>query len=376
MKFSVITVCLNSEETIEKTIKSVLNQKGVDIEYIIIDGLSTDNTLEIIKSFESQIAYWSSEPDGGIYQAMNKGISVATGDIVSFINSNDWYEEDALLNVQQKMSESPCDLVCGKVARVKNGKVVNTSIKPSSETDLYYKMFYLHPGIFARRTVFSEFGDFDIRYRICADYDWLLRVYNKGARIAYIDTVVSYFSMGGVSSGFKTLAERKTVSEKNLPPALYDQYYPKIVEEYEKGVLAHKYQYIVARMPDDPLLAREVKKALSIESECSFFGAGMIARMCYDLFLSLGIKVGHIYDNDKNMQGKDFNGITVESPAYIRTDEMVVIATTLYADEIKKQLLACRVVKNIKFNDIMKTVVLCAESLRGRPIDLEEDGHV
>lgn len=194
MKFSVITVCLNSEKTIEKTIESVLNQQGIELEYIIIDGCSTDQTVEIIKRYESRISYWCSEPDGGIYEAMNKGIAAATGDVISFINSNDWYADDALRSVQGKMLEGDFDLVCGKVARVRDGVAEGTSTRPKEETDLYYKMFCPHPGIFARRTVFSRFGAFDPQYRICADYDWLLRVYNKGVHIVYIDAITLFLA--------------------------------------------------------------------------------------------------------------------------------------------------------------------------------------
>ncbi len=94
LKFSVITVSYNSENTIEKTIKSIIAQKYPDIEYIIIDGGSTDNTVNIIKKYEQQITRWISESDQGIYDAMNKGINMASGDVISFLNSDDWYEED------------------------------------------------------------------------------------------------------------------------------------------------------------------------------------------------------------------------------------------------------------------------------------------
>lgn len=373
MIFSVITVCLNSEETIEKTIKSVLNQQGVDIEYIIVDGGSTDKTVEIIKKYESKIAYWCSEPDGGIYEAMNKGISIATGDVISFINSNDWYADDALSCVQHKMSESNFELVCGKVARVKNGMIVSTSIKPKEETDIYYMMTYLHPGIFACRTVFLEYGGFDLQYRINADYDWLLRVYSKGVRIAYIDTLVAYFSLGGVSYGHRALIERKAVSLKHLPLAWYNKYYPKIEEVYDKGMLSFKYRYVLSCIQNDQNLAKRIKRALPIDDKCSLFGTGIIARECHKLLQSLGVEVEHIYDNDQTKQGIEFWGIAVESPDNILPNENVVIGTTLYADIIKKQLAVQHVMKNIEFNEMKKIVVLCAEAIKGSPIDLEEN---
>lgn len=376
MRFSVVTVCLNSEGTIKKTIESVLNQQGVEVEYIIIDGGSTDNTVEILKKYESQIAYWCSEPDGGIYEAMNKGIAVATGDVVSFINSDDWYAEGAFACVQQKMSEGDFDLVCGKVARVKDGKVVEISSKSKEETELYYKMFYQHQGIFARRSVFHEFGDFDLQYRICADYDWLLRVYNKGVRIAYVDTLVSYFSLGGASSGSRLLEERKEICLKHLPQALYDKYYDKIVGRYNRGLLAHKYYNVLPSIQNDQRLIKKIKETLLIEDECSLFGTGQMAGECYNLCRCLGITVKHIYDNDRNRQEKEFLGITVEDPRYIQPDETVVIGTTLYADEIKKQLKAYHIMKNIEFSDIMKIVVSCVEAANENLTEGEENKDV
>lgn len=376
MKFSVVTVCLNSEKTIGQVIQSVLSQQGVDIEYIIIDGGSTDSTVDIIRKYENKIAYWCSEPDGGIYEAMNKGIAVATGDVISFINSDDWYADGALACVQQKLSEGDFDLVCGRVASVRNGVVVGMNTKSEDETELYYKMFYQHQGIFARRTVFSTFGNFELQFRICADYDWLLKVYNKGVRIAYVDTLVSYFTLGGVSSGYKLLEERKAVSLKHLPPALHDKYYSKIVEVYDRGILSFKYHYVIACMQSDPNLARKIKETFPIKDTCSLFGTGTIAGECHVLFRCLDIEIEHIYDNASNKQGKELWGIVIESPDSISSDEHVVIATTVYADEIKKQLADRHIMKNIAFSDIMKIVVSDAEMIKGSPINLEENENV
>ena len=232
-------------------------------------------------------------------------------------------------------------------------------------------MLYPHPGIFTRRDVFSKFGVFDLQYRICADYDWLLRVYYNGVRIAFIDILISYFSLGGVSSGPASLVERKAVSLKNLPPAWYDKYYHKIEEEYDKGVLWYKYHYILAHIHDNHCLAKMIKETLPIGDRCSLFGSGMIAAECYELTVALDIKIEHIYDNNQNKQGKDFRGILVETPDRIRPDEAVIIGSTLYADEMKKQLVDRQVMKNIGFSDIMKIVVSCAEKIKGKPIDLE-----
>lgn len=376
MKFSVITVCLNSADTIEKTIESVLNQQGVEIEYIIIDGGSTDNTVEIIKRFGNRIAYWCSEPDGGIYEAMNKGIAVATGDMVSFINSSDWYADGALACIQKKMTEGKFDLVCGKVARVKDGVVVSIDAKPEDETEIYYKMYYQHQGIFAKRSIFSKYGYFDVQYRICADYDWLLRVYNRGVHIAYVDVLVSYFCIGGVSSGIELLPEKKAICLKHLPQALYGRYFEKINQIYDNGILPYKYHYAMKLAENDSYLTKKIKDSLPIGNTCSLFGTGKIARECHELLISLCITVRHIYDNDPEKQGKEFWGRLIEPPERIRPDETIIIGTTIYEDKIKAQLENYRIKKEITFRDIMRTVVSCVETIRGKTIDMEELNNV
>lgn len=111
MKISIITVCLNSEQTIEQTIKSVIDQNDPDYEYIIIDGDSTDSTLDIIRKYQAYIAILISEPDKGIYDAMNKGIALASGDVIGIINSDDWYEPEILKTVRSCFQKSDAGVV-------------------------------------------------------------------------------------------------------------------------------------------------------------------------------------------------------------------------------------------------------------------------
>ena len=115
MKISIITVCLNSEKTIEQTIRSVLGQKDEDFEYIIVDGCSSDNTLDIVGKYSKDITRIVSEQDGGIYDAMNKGIALATGEIIGIINSDDWYEEGALEAVRKCFQAVNAEVVYGRM---------------------------------------------------------------------------------------------------------------------------------------------------------------------------------------------------------------------------------------------------------------------
>lgn len=115
MRISIITVSYNSAGTIERTIKSVIQQDYGDVEYIVIDGGSTDGTVDVIRKYEKKIFFWLSEPDEGIYDAMNKGIRRATGEIIAFLNSDDWYQKNILSEVAEQFQDNNTQIVCGDV---------------------------------------------------------------------------------------------------------------------------------------------------------------------------------------------------------------------------------------------------------------------
>lgn len=184
---SIITVVYNREDTISRTIESVLNQTYSNIEYILIDGLSKDNTVEKIKSYKSifndkNIAYtWISEPDKGIYDAMNKGIKMAKGDIIGLINSDDWYELDA---VESIISLYNCSLdfqvIYGKGNLVQiNGILIKEGVFVSHDNLVKGKMLW-HPGVFVSRKTYQKFGLFTTNYSVVSDYDLMLRFYYSG----------------------------------------------------------------------------------------------------------------------------------------------------------------------------------------------------
>lgn len=200
MKISVITVCYNAAETIERTIQSVLGQTYHDIEYIIIDGGSTDGTVDVIRKYADKIAYWTSEPDKGIYDAMNKGIRVATGDVVGIINSDDWYEKGTFQTIADVYAQSDGRVVLhGDIAYHKGEKV--TMFKPASDLSrFWYGSVIGHPTVFVPRILYKECGAFDTRYKIAADYDLLLRFYLRDVEYRYIPQTISHMSDGGVSS--------------------------------------------------------------------------------------------------------------------------------------------------------------------------------
>jgi glycosyltransferase len=206
VRVSIITVCFNSNETIEDTIKSVLSQNYKDIEYIVVDGSSTDGTLDIINRYKNNIAKVVSEPDSGIYDAMNKGIKLATGDVVGFLNAGDLYAvETAILQLAISLQENDCEVVYADleyVAKDNPAKTIRRWKSQSYQEGLFEKGWHPpHPTFFAKKCVFDKFGDFDTIYDISADYELMLRFLKKySVKSYYIPSVVVRMRTGGKSN--------------------------------------------------------------------------------------------------------------------------------------------------------------------------------
>ncbi|MCS4198118.1 glycosyltransferase family 2 protein [Salinibacter ruber] len=201
MKVSIVTVSYNSAQTISDTIESVRRQTYPHIEYIVVDGGSTDETVEIITKNEEVIDRWTSEPDEGIYDAMNKGIRMSSGDIVGILNSDDWYEPKAVetaVRVFEKHED--VDLVHGAMRLWKQeGKVDGCWGKRDGLPPTHIAPFN-HPTLFVRRKVYRNIGLFDVSLPTAADYDFMLRFMKSGYEEKYVDHVLTNFRQGGVTS--------------------------------------------------------------------------------------------------------------------------------------------------------------------------------
>jgi glycosyltransferase involved in cell wall biosynthesis len=183
MKISIITVCFNSEKTIVKTIQSVLAQTYTNIEYIIVDGVSKDNTLEIIKKYESKIHQWISEPDKGLYDAMNKGISLATGEVIGFINSDDLFCDDqAIEKVMNVFMKNPhLDSVYADlyyVSQKDTDKIIRKWIT-GNQQKFNVGWHPAHPTFYIKKSVYEKFGGFDLSFKLAADFEIMLRFLDK-----------------------------------------------------------------------------------------------------------------------------------------------------------------------------------------------------
>lgn len=200
-KVSVITVCYNSESSIRKTIESVLNQSYQNIEYVIIDGGSTDRTIEIIKEYQGLFGERMkliSEADRGIYDAMNKGLHIVTGDLIGILNSDDYYEKQAVENMVLSLREDKYQILYGFVRYWKNNTEYSTNRQSHS---FLQENMIAHPACFVTKAVYDDFGGFDLKYVSAADYDFMLRM-SKIPDVNFypVDFLVTNFAMGGMSS--------------------------------------------------------------------------------------------------------------------------------------------------------------------------------
>lgn len=202
---SIITVCYNSEKTIAQTIESVLHQTYPNIEYIIIDGKSTDRTLEIVENYKQQFNHRLkviSESDNGIYDAMNKGIRMATGELIGIINSDDFYEPKAVEEILKFYKKNMCAVLYGAVRNWVNEK--EESIAIFSHEFLEDRMIS-HPASFITKSAYEKYGMYDTKYCSVADYDLMLRYRNSG-KVEFIPVyeVIANFRSGGMCSTQKS----------------------------------------------------------------------------------------------------------------------------------------------------------------------------
>ncbi len=206
MKFSIITATYNSEATIEDALKSVASQSYSNIEHIIIDGGSKDNTLKIIENYKDKIAYFVSEPDKGIYDALNKGINAATGDVIGFLHADDlFYSNLVLEKTAKQFSENITDSIYGDLLYVskENTEKVIRNWKAGKYSLKKLKRGWMppHPTFYVKKDVYVNFGTFDTDFKIAADYDFILRVLGKyKISTNYLPEIMIKMRVGGESN--------------------------------------------------------------------------------------------------------------------------------------------------------------------------------
>ena len=349
LKVSIITICYNSDKTIDQTIKSVINQTYPNIEYIIVDGGSTDGTLEIIRHYEAHITRWISEPDNGIYDAMNKGISLATGDVIGTINSDDWYAEgviDKIVTVFK--NDTSVELVYGDVEIVGTETLKRESMGSSSA--IPNLKWYWQPALFVKSSVYKKYGIFNTKYLFAADVAYFLRLDLWRVQTQYISEIVAYFRLGGISSNRNFLWKKAhefikifsdILSEMPLQAPcrkVYERYHKQAIYA-SKGLVGN---YIMKRLLKNGkqhdfwqwLLKKNNKRSYVI------WGTGHDGEMIWQDNPTLHTMMICCVDNNQSSANSTFHGLSVYKPQdNLSKDNFIIVSSSRYAEEISTELI-------------------------------------
>lgn len=248
MKVSIITATYNSAKTIHDTLASLEQQTYQNIEYIIIDGNSSDDTLDVIKAKSSRVSVMISEPDNGIYDALNKGIAAATGDIIGFLHSDDLFAySTAVQDIVDKFQTDNVDAVYGDLEYVAQDSI-DTVIRfwksgHYTKNKMQYGWMPPHPTFYMKRSLYEKFGGFDLSYKIAADYDSLLRyLWVNNVSMSYLERVVIKMRVGGASNRslsniiLKTKEDIRALSRNSVawPIAILGKNFSKIPQFFKK----------------------------------------------------------------------------------------------------------------------------------------------
>ena len=214
LKFTVITVVFNAEKVMKKTMESILRQSYAPYEYIIIDGKSSDNTLEIVNDFSNRFADKNirikviSEKDSGIYNAMNKGIKLAEGDFISFLNAGDWYEDDALENINNLYVQEEFELTYGGLHYINPDGTMTNKYSRLDKFPISSRNWN-HPSMFLKKEIYQKYG-FDESFKAYADFNLYLKLRKDGTKIRVTDKIIANFVADGVSTNtnFKKVLSR------------------------------------------------------------------------------------------------------------------------------------------------------------------------
>ncbi len=342
-KISIITACYNSKKYIEDTIQSVIGQTYPDVEYIIVDGGSSDGTMEMINRYKDRIDHIISEPDQGVYDAFNKGIRAAKGDVICFLNSDDYFADDqvvadiaGIFNTQRSVK-----VVYGNVeiVNVKNGYSFVTGKAVTAE-DLKKGILPPHPGMFAKKQLFFDLGGFDLQYRIASDFDLSMKMFKEHQQEArYLDRIISIFRLGGMSSNLRnsvlTRQETNTIVQKHWGTDTNRIFGPSDVNMpfYKK--------WLEVLLLHDRTISR-ILRSYQINQVALFGTREMALYVLADLQKS-GIRAKAFLDNNPTRIGRSMHGISIHHPDwlkdhYTQIDGIILSFEGDYDEEARQQL--------------------------------------
>lgn len=341
MRISIITVCLNSRETIERTIQSVIRQQYDDLEYIIIDGGSTDGTVPIIEAYRDAISICISEPDEGIYDAMNKGLQRASGDVVAFLNSDDWYvpEAEVFKRVREYFSGSDADIVSGNIYMFENGSRYIFPRNPITEENIFYDVVCPHPALFVKRELYGKWGGFDTSYKIAADTKWIINAWMKGADIVCVEDCFTYFGGGGISTTmrYEALQEHYAASLSCARNSCLKGIRKRIDDFFTVRLKAmQREKCMESALQDHP---EETRALFDCQKGYYIWGAGIRGAECLSILEQLDIPVIGVIDSNPEL--KTLGSYNILKPEETDRRISVCITPVRYEEEIKARLRAC-----------------------------------
>lgn len=361
MKISVITVCYNSVETIERTIKSVISQDYEELEYIIIDGASTDGTLDIIEKYKDKIAIYISEPDHGLYDAMNKGLEKASGEVFAFLNSDDYYADNVLKKVNEYFENSNADMVSGNMYICENGINSKAVYDKSKKENMFFQVVYPHPALFAKKELYRKYGGFDTSYKIAADSEWVMRVCFHGADVLCVEDYFTYFSVGGLSSRkmYAAFEEQYYVALKYVEWDEY-AYMEKRVQEFYSVELKEMKKREKCRDAFEKRM-EDIKKLFRYDNGYYIWGVGNRGRECLQSFERLGLRIVGFIDSYAEI--KEFNGYQVIRPEDIDITNLICITPKGYEKEIICELQNRGIEESryFTYSNMVDSIILFAE---------------
>ncbi len=319
-KISIITACYNSEKYIEDAIQSVLGQTYPHIEYLIIDGASSDGTMEIINKYKSRISLVVSEPDKGVYDAFNKGIQRATGELVYFLNSDDYlYENDTVERMVSVFQErDDLNAVYGNILLKDDAVSVDQVYGRSFEREDFIRGYMPpHQSLFVRKAMFEKYGGFNLKYRSSGDFDFISKLYlNEGTRMLYLNQIVAVFRRGGLSTNYRSriigLRETEQLIERH-----FGQKADLSSTEIQNNALYRCW------LESWVLRGRGITAALKNDGISNVVIFGTMKTACYlhqDL-IKEGFHVKAFIDNNPHMQGKAIEGVRIVPSEWLHNNQ-------------------------------------------------------
>lgn len=333
-RITVVTVCYNSGKTIEQTILSVIGQDYDNLEYIIIDGKSEDDTVTIIERYREKISVAISEKDDGIYFAMNKGVEYATGDLIAFLNSDDWYDENALQSVANAYMETDADVIYGDITYVEDGIYQREFV--NNIDNMVYEMSIAHPAAFVKTSIMKS-QHFNTKYRIAADYFFFAQLYYNKMKFVHVDKNLAFFRKGGKS----TLNYYTAYEAHDIATSLAKSYecMPTDLLELDRRYYNKLFYYACLKneIYNIPEVCRYLEKKIP-KSGCYIFGYGTRGKRAINLFKAYGVIIQGIIDNNSvSIESRDYEILKPDAAA-LKKDSLIIVTPRFAANEVGQQL--------------------------------------